>query len=173
MCRACFVVCIGNRLKKARLGFDSQDWTITEWARFIMAQPFAHLSLHFDGIMVDSVRAGNASAFIQASRKHIKDTTGFDVTICRKKATTFLELVSTCHSASLPANPDLEILTIPGNCIPCALAHITQDFIFFADYCRRTSDDNLTAQRTGLRAYSELDGQLSSPLLAGAHRDSY
>ena len=53
------------------------------WLGMVKKSPYMHLSLHFDGIMVDSKRVGNEEQFVKNSAEHIQRATGISVNVRR------------------------------------------------------------------------------------------
>ena len=134
-----------------------EDVVLEAWASFVSARSAAHLSLHWDGLLVDRRSVGDEAIWLSSVHSHIESTTGFKVTIRRKDVNTFLDLVRSCASTvDVPDRQELTSLTMNGNCIPCSLAHLTESYKHFADLCDRPCKENLDASRMGYRSYESL-----------------
>lgn len=144
-------------------------WTVAEdscleaWARFCLVRQPAprHLSLHFDGLRIDTGSVADRQAFVEEAQAHILRETGFTVRITEKKVETFMDLVIstaiTETEVSVPQNIELKC-----NCIPIALAHLRpQAAAAISDQVKKASTENvMMALRKGrrYRDWSEAHG---------------
>ena len=60
---------------------------------FVKAAEFRHLSLHYDGIMVDALRCGREADFGSAAGGAIANGAGFKVELVKKQSRTFLDIL--------------------------------------------------------------------------------
>ena len=104
-----------------------EDHVLEEWAKFAMTKTPNHLSLHFDGIRIDRASVPDPQVFVRECTEHIKQTTGFDVTIVEKTHGFFLQKAK---AAAVPgSHQELSSIGMPktNNCIPISLAHLCPD----------------------------------------------
>ena len=59
----------------------------------VRSADFRHLSLHFDGVMVDAARCGRDEDFGAGAVHAIESGTGFKVEVVQKHSKTFLDIV--------------------------------------------------------------------------------
>ena len=101
----------------------AEDFILEAWTKFIAMHPIRHLSLHFDGVMVDAARVGNQEVFKKSCEDAIHQATGYIVSIALKKHVAFLDLIADeCQGKSEGSqNIPVDLLRC-GDCILVALA---------------------------------------------------
>ena len=112
-----------------------ENQCLVSFVRFAQMQPLRHLSLHFDGLLVDAARADASEDFAAAAQATILADTGYSVHIVRKLDRTFLESLrhglQGIGDSPLPA-ADAAVLLQRGRSVPLALAHATGEYSRFA-----------------------------------------
>ena len=103
-----------------------ENYILHVWTEHILesASPPAHLSLHFDGVRISEKHIQDVGHYTELCEKKIKERTSFEVKIVQKKLHHFITLATQKASevSTVDALPDA--LTLPGNCVPCALWHM-------------------------------------------------
>lgn len=63
-----------------------EDYILQAITSAVLLVPTKHLSLHFDGIMVDDARVGDHSGFQDYIQRHVEEKTGYKINIRRKES---------------------------------------------------------------------------------------
>ena len=112
-------------------------WTTVEnqclvsFVNFVKQKPFKHLSLHFDGLMVDSVRCQQDDDFGKEASASIHNDVGISVSLVQKTNQTLFQKLKAARpqvSSVQDSSGALEYLMDAGLSVPLALAHITGDY---------------------------------------------
>ena len=130
-----------------------EDYILEHWCNFLQRHRPTHLSLHFDGVRVNSDIHADMQELMTACEKHILESTGFAVRIIEKKHQLILDLVRQ-NSKSCNEIPVPDILLERGNCIPCGLWHLSgqRQLIENALSVTDTIENRYYAER-GVRTY--------------------
>ena len=101
---------------------------------FVLSQPVVHLSLHFDGLLVDAARATSSPDFGGQLESCVREKTGFRVRLVQKLDCTFFESLRAADSCGHVVFPsqDCGILKQRGKGLPLALAHATGEYALFS-----------------------------------------
>jgi len=126
------------------------------WATWVLQKECEHISLHFDGLMIDKRRVGDPSTFAADTAAHVEKCTGVKIIVRRKPLQCFFNWIKEKGNVNvIDTTSSLRVLLKRGNCIPCAMAHATDQHDFFAGRCGEPSEDNLRAHRCGTRLYAD------------------
>jgi len=98
-----------------------EDWILEAWCRYVKTQSTQHLSLHFDGLLVDQERIDASDDFIAEAQQAILTTTGYTVEIEWKKPLTLFEIIKLGAKSDADTKA-LGKLIQAGNCILLVLA---------------------------------------------------
>ena len=130
-----------------------EDYILEHWCNFLQRHRPTHLSLHFDGVRVNSDIHPDILELMTACEKHILESTGFALRIIEKKHQLILDLVRQ-NSKSCNEIPVPDILLERGNCIPCGLWHLSgqRQLIENALSVTDTIENRYYAER-GVRTY--------------------
>jgi hypothetical protein len=145
-----------------------EDYLLEKWCDCLEAmQPKPrHLSLHFDGVRVDSKSVPNVLAATSTCEQYIKDRTGFDVKIVQKEHLCLLALLRKKVVDSVVVEQVPAVCLEPGNCIPCALWH--ERYALRSAITAGLSNGghklNVAAKTTRTRSYSECSTLFGMPL---------
>ena len=124
----------------------------------------AHLSLHFDGIRLNSdLKAlANREQFLKDCAHHIQEQTGFNVTILQKKHLVFLQLLKEASSKSSDLTNVPQALLQRGNSIVCACWHLVdsseKDQVL--ESLAGCSQENTFSEDRGVRTYKQMSQKL-------------
>ena len=102
---------------------------------YVTSRPIVHLSLHFDGVLVDAARATCSSDFGAEAEAVITQRTGYRVSLVRKMENTFFEFLhsrTTCSDMVI-SSQDSSVLMKRGKSLPLALAHATGEYALFSE----------------------------------------
>jgi hypothetical protein len=116
-----------------------------------------HLSCHFDGVLIDVDRARNlepGTTFEQQCEKHIKQVTGYDVKVVKKVHDFFLPLLKAAATSSVASDMPTA-LREEGNCIPLALARLTDTAAAIDKQLKVRDATNTTAAVRRVRCYRD------------------
>ena len=112
-----------------------ENQCLVSFARLAQMRPVRHLSLHFDGLLVDASRADASENFGAEAEATILADTAYRVKIARKWDRTFFEALrqgfQESADAAIPAAYSA-VLVQRGRSVPLALAHATGDYALFA-----------------------------------------
>jgi hypothetical protein len=86
-----------------------------------------HLSLHFDGLLVDSGFAGSAAVVKEAIEQGVAEITGFILEFALKEHSTLHALAFRDSVECGEWSGNENVLSADGNCIPASKAFITGD----------------------------------------------
>ena len=100
-----------------------EDACVEAWIEFARKLSPSHLSLHFDGIRIDSASVPDRDAFAKESARHIQRSIGVEVVIVEKVHRTFLELLRPADASLVPTHGT----ALEANCLPVALPHLRGD----------------------------------------------
>ena len=137
-----------------------EDFILEHWSVYLNRLKPTHLSLHFDGVRVNSDLRDDCDAFLQECEGHIERNTGFSVQLAKKEH----HNVHSCL-ASLAMKTD-EVASVPesllqdGNCIPCALWHLVDERDGFEKIFSQTSAENNYFLERKLRTYRQCSSML-------------
>lgn len=95
------------------------------WLTVVQPLGLAHTSLHFDGLRISNALNCEVEAFCEQCSTAIKEKTGFLVKIREKHHMTMLEMLASLSGHTVQLTDVNECLLLDGNCIPCALGHLT------------------------------------------------
>ena len=98
-----------------------EDYILQKWLEFVLRYQASHVSLHFDGIRVNTPLPYDTDEYCKKCADHIAQSTEFAVTIRPKEHRYFLELFVKNCTTTAKATVEHEFLELPGNCIPLAL----------------------------------------------------
>ena len=93
---------------------------------FVKTKSFSHLSLHFDGIMVDAPRCRSQADFGMAASDAVHAMCGFRVDIVQKRSQAFFDLLREAGSMVrelADTTGEMHLLSKAGLSVPLALAH--------------------------------------------------
>ena len=125
-----------------------ENQCMVSFARLAQMRPVRHLSLHYDGLLVDASRAEASEDFGAEAQAIILADTGYRVKIARKWDRTFFEALrqgfEVSADATVPAAYSA-ILLQRGRSLPLALAHATGDYARFAAAVASESGSRLDA----------------------------
>ncbi|CAE7478378.1 unnamed protein product [Symbiodinium sp. CCMP2592] len=146
-----------------------EDRILQSWTEHILSRPSKpkHLSLHFDGLRIsrDHIETSQ-DEFIKDCENAIRMRTGFMVKIVEKKHFSFIDLVKnrSTHANSVTNVPAL--LLQPGNCIPCAVWHMTPLVrpVVVAAISNETLEKNIDAKKMKYRDYRSVASMCSIDL---------
>ena len=102
-----------------------EDFVLEHWCRFLLRLKPTHLSLHFDGVRVNTNTHDDVSALQKECEEHIKTNTGFTVSLAEKKHLHVEDLLFSLSETKEQVDEVPEFLLADGNCIPCALWHLS------------------------------------------------
>jgi hypothetical protein len=108
-----------------------EDQCLLSWQQYTMSKSVKHLSLHYDGVMLDGDRSSMEDAYVDSSCLFIKNNTGFAVNIVQKVYNTFMqEVIARAHATAIVDVPDQTItpLLADGHSIALALGHLTGQY---------------------------------------------
>ena len=130
------------------------------WVEMIKSHPTKHLSLHFDGVRIDTDRVpvSKVAEFIEASERHIYQATGYVVNIVRKEHESLLMLLRKRASETHDVGAAAAELDKDGNGIPRAIHRLHPEAA--ADVMRMVAAKNAKneqAQYAGVRARFSAD----------------
>eukprot|EP00435_Cladocopium_sp_Y103_P017516 s1987_g4.t1 len=134
-----------------------EDYIVEKWCDLIESKSPSHVSLHFDGVRVNQDVVSDVPALLRECEDHIRQTTGFVVSIKRKQHAHFLELLAGTVDANVIEAIPAELLS-GANCIPCALWHLCPGAVqekvieMVSDV---QSSQNAYAQERGHRTYKQ------------------
>ena len=98
---------------------------------FVRTSEVKHLSLHFDGLMVDATRCRATPGFGASTAQAIQSSTGFRVELVQKTSETFFEMVRSAGTVVRDvADPSgcMRDMLKTGFSVPLALAHAVSDY---------------------------------------------
>ena len=145
-------------------------WTTVEnkvlltWVQWVAGGPLRHLSLHYDGLLVDRARCQASADFKAESEAFIETDTQYKVTLIAKANMSFLQGLES-RGVQMPRLsldcPHVDTLTKQGNGILLAMGHLTGNY---SDFAAVASRDNPTgAHLLTYKAYCK-SGKGSSAL---------
>jgi hypothetical protein len=143
-----------------------EDAILSAWVSNIQSSHSpTHLSLHFDGIRLNSDLkswANQQQQFLQECEHHIRTETGFTVSIVEKKHSVMLELLEAASTRTTHLSEVPRLLLQPGNSIPCACWHLLDDDQkqTLMDSLTACSRENSYSQDRGVRSYKQLPQKL-------------
>jgi len=146
-----------------------EDYILESWTEFILQHEVQHLSLHFDGVLVDSSRVRKSPDFKAESEEHILKETGYKVNLVRKVPLVFLE---GCRANALDVrgmDVPAQLLTA-GNCIPCAMGQVLGNLAAYEAWVLPRTPINMQAELARSRPYVALQGYQGRYLVALADR---
>ena len=100
-----------------------EDYIIEKWCDLMESKSPSHLSLHFDGLRVNQDVVSDVPALLKECEDHIRQTSGFSVSIQSKQHAHILELLAGTVDAKPLEDVPAELMK-GANCIPCALWHL-------------------------------------------------
>lgn len=136
----------------------AEDFILQAWGEWIVQQPIAHLSLHFDGVRIDRSCLEQLGTSVADFNKQAEDAiavaTGFSVCIVEKLHQTFAQLLRQHEHADCLLPEAARDLITRGNCIPLAVWHLLTDKRnAVVDLVTERSATNAAATTSGLRSY--------------------
>lgn len=146
-----------------------EDWIVASWVSRLQTFSPEHLSLHFDGVRLDSDSMMKARAdqrqFLDDCEGHIYKETGFKVTIVEKKPLTLLQLVEASASRARTLDVASDLLA-PSNSICCACWHLLHDRQQeVQERLSASCPANSYAEERGVRTYKQCAGMLGLTLV--------
>ncbi len=104
-----------------------QDYILEAWIEYLESLNYkGHLSLHYDGIRINSAATENIDEFCQNCSDYIFKHTDFRVKILEKKHHNFRQLIKLNATSRVDAHLLHECLLLPGNCIPATLSRFVK-----------------------------------------------
>ena len=141
----------------------AEDVILDAWLEKLEELQSEHLSLHFDGIRVDSKLASPCPQDIcDSCMRHIETKTKFKVTIRPKTHACFLTSLKTRDDKQVADSPDA--LRLPGNCIVVGLHHLGFSAQMTAMQSNRESEHEDFFRRRGLRSYRQVSEACDIPM---------
>lgn len=142
----------------AALWMAAEDWILQAWQEFVSSESYSHLSLHFDGIIVDGDRVQKSGQdFGLESSRAIETRTGFRPVIRRKMHKNIGQLIRE-HAVEkidlAQGRADLAALDRKGNCVPLALAHLLNRYDEAKEFVLMKGVLNLKARTEQARTYA-------------------
>lgn len=127
---------------------------------------FSHISLHYDGVRV---RPKSQSVDIEEHctkcQQKVKESTGYEIRLRRKFHCTFFDGIAlkAHNKTQVPKDP---IFSVPGNCIPAAIAHLRQELHVLERISDDTNVQNAQAKDRGCRSYFDCTHMFGIKLVA-------
>ena len=140
-----------------------EDNILQALVEHVRSKPTRHLSLHFDGVMVDKDRVGDPSKFQAEAEGAILDQTSYPIKLELKKHSLVLALIKeTATAADDIAVP--KTLLKDGNCIPAAVGHALQRLSAVNAEVSKNTATNKQAETEKTRSYKAVQLQLRCQL---------
>ena len=134
-----------------------EDFVLSAAVEYVKRWSPRHLSLHYDGLMLETRFSCNREKFLNDLNNHVKETTGFCLNFREKHQHDWVHLLKdTSTQENLSQNDHMRILTRNGNCVAVSLAHMIQEYQVLAEMCEEPSDANRNAQRLKYRRYLDV-----------------
>ncbi len=140
-----------------------EDYVLEAMADFALQKPVQHLSLHFDGIMLDTAAVQSRADFKTEAERFVEQATGYKVELTLKKHALFLDfLTQTCTAKSdVPLPP---ALLRDGNCILAALFRLSKTPALLQKEAGKKSATNALAASERCRSYRACQALLQCQL---------
>ena len=138
-----------------------EDWIVESWTTKLRSVCPQHVSLHFDGVRLNSslrAWANDQRQFLEECERHIEKETGFRVNIVEKKHNSLLQLLQMSASEAADMEGVPSALLKPGNSICLACWHLLSDRP--EDVCNAISADseaNAYAEDRRVRSYKQCE----------------
>ncbi|CAE7650574.1 unnamed protein product [Symbiodinium sp. CCMP2592] len=132
-----------------------EDAIVDAWLEALCPLLPKHLSLHFDGVRIDRAAVEQNADLIQRCQKAIVDKTGFNVRIVQKTTSTIKDLIAAKTETMVSLRSMPAALLQDGNCIPCAIWHLSPKsrMEINAAFSKADRKENADAVEQGFRSY--------------------
>ena len=124
-----------------------------------LERPCRHVSLHYDGLMVDAEVAGDPDEFAAECARVVADQTGYVVQIKQKMHYSMLDRLKTNATMRMEVGGS-RILLADGNCIPAAAAFVTAQAALVESEVAKNNAVNRRAALNKFRSYKDVRAQL-------------
>ena len=143
-----------------------EDYCLETWATYVLGFKPIHLSLHFDGIRVDTDVVSKCEDFGRRVVDIIRERTGYTVRVTRKEHVFFWDALCSRASECVPVVAPCELLLRAGNCIPMALCHLMPDRVSeITQAVEAKTQANAAAMIKKLRRYKSWHGVMGITLI--------
>ena len=135
-----------------------EDWIVESWTSKLRSVSPEHLSLHFDGVRLNSnlrAWASDQHQFLGACERHIEQDTGFKVKIVEKQHFSLLQLLQRTASQTADVEGVPEALLKPSNSICLACWHLSDCPEDVLNAISAASEANAYAEDRRLRSYKQ------------------
>jgi hypothetical protein len=131
-----------------------EDWILEAWCQYVKTSPITHLSLHYDGILVDKHRIEASANFIAEAQQAIHDATNYKVEIEYKEQLSLFQTTAR-GATSGPETKTLGKLSNDGNCILLCLAILLDRVADIKKEVGKNNAVNADAEKRNWRTYRE------------------